>query len=67
MAFHLTIPTSPTVAEIQKMADKLQRSTARVVVVFAKEVNLLDLFSEVSISVEVLCGFLYIVTHFVVF
>uniref|UniRef100_A0AAX7SHZ3 G-protein coupled receptors family 3 profile domain-containing protein n=1 Tax=Astatotilapia calliptera TaxID=8154 RepID=A0AAX7SHZ3_ASTCA len=50
VAFHLTIPTSPTVAEIQKMADKLQRSTARVVVVFAKEVNLLDLFSEVSIS-----------------
>ncbi|XP_026048020.1 extracellular calcium-sensing receptor-like [Astatotilapia calliptera] len=48
VAFHLTIPTSPTVAEIQKMADKLQRSTARVVVVFAKEVNLLDLFSELT-------------------
>uniref|UniRef100_A0A668VL37 G-protein coupled receptors family 3 profile domain-containing protein n=1 Tax=Oreochromis aureus TaxID=47969 RepID=A0A668VL37_OREAU len=47
-AFHLTIPTSPTVAEIQKMADKLQRSTARVVVVFAKEVNLLDLFLELT-------------------
>nr|XP_004544086.2 extracellular calcium-sensing receptor-like [Maylandia zebra] len=48
VAFHLTIPTSPTVAEIQKMADKLQRSTARVVVVFAKDVNLLDLFSELT-------------------
>ncbi|KAL3991799.1 hypothetical protein ACER0C_011424 [Sarotherodon galilaeus] len=48
VAFHLTIPTSPTVAEIQKMADKLQRSTARVVVVFAKDVNLLDLFLELS-------------------
>ncbi|XP_039454166.1 extracellular calcium-sensing receptor-like isoform X1 [Oreochromis aureus] len=46
VAFHLTIPTSPTVAEIQKMADKLQRSTARVVVVFAKDVHLLDLFLE---------------------
>ncbi|XP_063348590.1 extracellular calcium-sensing receptor-like [Pelmatolapia mariae] len=48
VAFHLTIPTSPTVAEIQKMADKLQRSTARVVVAFAKDVNLLDLFLELT-------------------
>uniref|UniRef100_A0AAZ1Y3Z5 G-protein coupled receptors family 3 profile domain-containing protein n=1 Tax=Oreochromis aureus TaxID=47969 RepID=A0AAZ1Y3Z5_OREAU len=48
VAFHLTIPTSPTVAEIQKMADKLQRSTARVVVVFAKDVHLLDLFLELT-------------------
>ncbi|XP_030599485.1 extracellular calcium-sensing receptor-like [Archocentrus centrarchus] len=46
VAFHRTIPTSPTVAEIQEMADKLQSSTARVVVVFATEVELLDLFLE---------------------
>lgn len=51
LAFHLTIPKSPTAAEIQDMADKLQSSTAQVVVVFATEGQLLDLFSEVSISV----------------
>ncbi|XP_030600127.1 extracellular calcium-sensing receptor-like [Archocentrus centrarchus] len=48
VAFHLTIPTSPKVAEIQEMADKLQSSTARVVVIFAKEVDLLDLFLELA-------------------
>ncbi|XP_030599486.1 extracellular calcium-sensing receptor-like [Archocentrus centrarchus] len=46
VAFHLTIPTSPTVAEIQEMADKLQSSTAHVVVVFATEGQLLNLFLE---------------------
>ncbi|KAM9359520.1 extracellular calcium-sensing receptor-like [Symphorus nematophorus] len=48
LAFHLTIPKSPTVAEIQKMADILQSSTAQVVVVFASEVQLLDLFLELA-------------------
>ncbi|XP_063350165.1 extracellular calcium-sensing receptor-like [Pelmatolapia mariae] len=47
VAYHRTIPTSPTVAEIKEIADKLQSSTARVVVVFATEVELLDLFLEV--------------------
>lgn len=51
MAFHLTIPKSPTVAEIQEMADILQDSTANVVVVFAIEGQLFDLFLEVSISI----------------
>uniref|UniRef100_A0AAX7VYH5 G-protein coupled receptors family 3 profile domain-containing protein n=1 Tax=Astatotilapia calliptera TaxID=8154 RepID=A0AAX7VYH5_ASTCA len=37
VAYHRTIPTSPTVAEIKEIADKLQSSTARVVVVFATE------------------------------
>lgn len=48
MAFHVTIPKSPTVTEIRSMADKLQRSTARVVVVFATEGQLAELFSEVK-------------------
>ncbi|XP_039865435.1 extracellular calcium-sensing receptor-like, partial [Simochromis diagramma] len=48
VAFHLTIPTSPTMAEIQEMADKLESSTARVVVVFATEGKLLNLFSELA-------------------
>ncbi|XP_063350314.1 extracellular calcium-sensing receptor-like [Pelmatolapia mariae] len=47
VAYHCTIPTSPTVAEIKEIADKLQSSTARVVVVFAGAVELLDLFLEV--------------------
>ncbi|XP_043975244.1 extracellular calcium-sensing receptor [Gambusia affinis] len=46
VAFHLTIPKSPTAAEIQDMADMLQISTANVVVVFAVEGQLLDLFLE---------------------
>uniref|UniRef100_A0A3Q0S1S1 Olfactory receptor C family, u1 n=1 Tax=Amphilophus citrinellus TaxID=61819 RepID=A0A3Q0S1S1_AMPCI len=50
VAFHLTIQTSPNVAEIQEMADQLQSSTARVVIVFATEGQLHDLFSEVRIS-----------------
>ncbi|XP_014874222.1 olfactory receptor CU1 [Poecilia latipinna] len=48
VAFHLTIPKSPTAAEIQDMADMLQISTADVVVVFAAEGQLLDLFLELS-------------------
>uniref|UniRef100_A0A3Q1GTY8 Olfactory receptor C family, u1 n=1 Tax=Acanthochromis polyacanthus TaxID=80966 RepID=A0A3Q1GTY8_9TELE len=50
VAFHLTIPKSPTAEEIQDMADKLQSSTAHVVVVFATEGQLLDLLLEVSAS-----------------
>ncbi|XP_026048697.1 extracellular calcium-sensing receptor-like [Astatotilapia calliptera] len=48
VAFHLTIPTSPTMAEIQEMTDTLESSTARVVVVFATEGKLLNLFSELA-------------------
>ncbi|KAM9318700.1 extracellular calcium-sensing receptor-like [Pholidichthys leucotaenia] len=46
VAFHITIPKSPRVAEIQEIADKLQSLTAVVVVVFATEGQLLDLFLE---------------------
>lgn len=52
MAFHLTIPKSPTEAEIGEMANILQMSTAHVVVVFATEGQLFDLFIEVSLSVD---------------
>uniref|UniRef100_A0A3Q3GKD4 Extracellular calcium-sensing receptor-like n=1 Tax=Kryptolebias marmoratus TaxID=37003 RepID=A0A3Q3GKD4_KRYMA len=48
VAFHLTIPASPTATEIQEMANILQSSTARVVVVFSNEGQLLDLFSELA-------------------
>ncbi|KAM9359521.1 extracellular calcium-sensing receptor-like [Symphorus nematophorus] len=48
LAFHLTIPKSPTVAEIQEMADILQSSTAQVVVVFATEGQLLELLLELA-------------------
>ncbi|XP_039645091.1 extracellular calcium-sensing receptor [Perca fluviatilis] len=48
LAFHQTIPTSPTAAEIQEMVDTLQSSTARVMVVFATEGQLLDLFLELA-------------------
>uniref|UniRef100_A0A8C6KBI4 Olfactory receptor C family, u1 n=1 Tax=Nothobranchius furzeri TaxID=105023 RepID=A0A8C6KBI4_NOTFU len=46
VAFHLTIPKSPTVAEIREIATRLQSSTAQVVVAFASEGQLLDLFLE---------------------
>ncbi|XP_074535354.1 olfactory receptor CU1 [Halichoeres trimaculatus] len=46
LAFHLTIPKSPTEAEIQEMVERLQSSTAQVVVVFATEGQLVDLFVE---------------------
>lgn len=52
VAFHLTIPKSPTLAEIQEMADRVQRSAARVVVVFATEGQLLDLYFEVCVSAD---------------
>ncbi|XP_041658004.1 extracellular calcium-sensing receptor-like [Cheilinus undulatus] len=48
LSFHLNIPKSPTVAEIHELADKLQSSTARVVVVFATEGQLVDLFLELA-------------------
>lgn len=48
LAFQLTVPKSPTANEIQEMADKLQGSSARVVVVFASEGQLLELFLEVG-------------------
>uniref|UniRef100_A0A3Q3GH41 Olfactory receptor C family, u1 n=1 Tax=Labrus bergylta TaxID=56723 RepID=A0A3Q3GH41_9LABR len=50
LAFHLTIPKSPTAAEIQEFADTLQSSTTQVVVVFATEGQLVDLFLEVSLA-----------------
>uniref|UniRef100_A0A3Q3IIX8 G-protein coupled receptors family 3 profile domain-containing protein n=1 Tax=Monopterus albus TaxID=43700 RepID=A0A3Q3IIX8_MONAL len=49
VAFHATIPKSPTVAEIQEMADRLQSSPAKVVVAFATEGQLLDLFFELAL------------------
>ena len=48
LAYHLTIPQSPTFVEIGAMADTLQSSKAKVVVAFATEGQLLELFSEVS-------------------
>ncbi|XP_039987205.1 extracellular calcium-sensing receptor [Xiphias gladius] len=48
VAFHLTIPKSPNVADTQEMADRLQSSTAKVVVVFATEGQLLDLLLELA-------------------
>jgi len=48
VAYHLTIPRSPSLVEIGAMADALQSSTAKVVVAFATEGQLLELFSEVS-------------------
>lgn len=48
MAFHLTIPKSPTAAQIQEMVDRLQSSTAQVMVVFATEGQLLEFLLEVS-------------------
>ncbi|KAM4627568.1 olfactory receptor CU1 [Polymixia lowei] len=48
LAFHLTIPKSPTVAGIGDMADTLQSSKAKVVVAFATEGQLLGLLSELA-------------------
>uniref|UniRef100_A0AAQ4PW26 Olfactory receptor C family, u1 n=1 Tax=Gasterosteus aculeatus aculeatus TaxID=481459 RepID=A0AAQ4PW26_GASAC len=48
VAFHLTIPKTPTAAETQEMADRLQGSTAVVVVVFATEGQLMDLVLELA-------------------
>uniref|UniRef100_A0A3B4VPP4 Olfactory receptor C family, u1 n=1 Tax=Seriola dumerili TaxID=41447 RepID=A0A3B4VPP4_SERDU len=48
VAFHLTIPKSPTAAQVREMADRLQSSTAQVMVVFATEGQLLDLLLELA-------------------
>lgn len=55
LAFQLTMPKSPTAAEIQEMADRLQSSSAQVVVVFATEGQLLDLFLEVRALKRTIC------------
>lgn len=49
------MPKSPTAAEIQEMADRLQSSSAQVVVVFATEGQLLDLFLEVRALNRTIC------------
>uniref|UniRef100_A0A4W4FMS8 G-protein coupled receptors family 3 profile domain-containing protein n=3 Tax=Electrophorus TaxID=8004 RepID=A0A4W4FMS8_ELEEL len=48
VAFHCTIPKVPTLAQISAIADALEASTARVVVVFATEGQLMGLLSEVA-------------------
>ncbi|CAL8353059.1 unnamed protein product [Lota lota] len=48
LAYRLTIPQSPTLVEIGAMADTLQSSKAKVVVAFATEGQLLELFSELA-------------------
>ncbi|XP_068173047.1 extracellular calcium-sensing receptor-like [Antennarius striatus] len=50
LEFHLTIPQAPTAAEIQKMSNRLQSSTSKVVVVFASEVQLVDLLIEGTVG-----------------
>ena len=47
-AFHLSLPSSPSPAQLGALADALVSSTARVVVVFATEGQLLGLLSEVG-------------------
>uniref|UniRef100_A0A4W5MSE7 Olfactory receptor C family, u1 n=1 Tax=Hucho hucho TaxID=62062 RepID=A0A4W5MSE7_9TELE len=49
LAFHLTIPNSPTPAGLRAMADILQSSRARVVVAFATEGQLLEFLSELAV------------------
>lgn len=48
VAFHHTIPKVPNSAKINAIVDALEASTARVVVVFATEGELLELLSEVA-------------------
>ncbi|KAI4875128.1 hypothetical protein NFI96_025532, partial [Prochilodus magdalenae] len=48
VAFHRTLPKVPTEAQISAIADALEASTARVVVVFATEGQLLELLFEVA-------------------
>uniref|UniRef100_A0A8C7QI07 G-protein coupled receptors family 3 profile domain-containing protein n=1 Tax=Oncorhynchus mykiss TaxID=8022 RepID=A0A8C7QI07_ONCMY len=48
LAFHLTIPNSPSPAGLRAMADTLQSSRARVVVAFATEGQLLEFLSELA-------------------
>ncbi|XP_062329916.1 extracellular calcium-sensing receptor [Osmerus eperlanus] len=47
-AFHLSLPSSPSPAQVGALADALVSSTARVVVVFATEGQLLGLLSELA-------------------
>ncbi|XP_058243159.1 extracellular calcium-sensing receptor-like [Hemibagrus wyckioides] len=49
VAFHRTIPDSPTPKQISVIIDALVASMARVIVVFASEVQLLELLSEVAL------------------
>ncbi|KAB5574666.1 hypothetical protein PHYPO_G00211620 [Pangasianodon hypophthalmus] len=48
VAFHRTIPKVPTPKQISAITDALEASTARVIVVFATEGQLLELLSEVA-------------------
>uniref|UniRef100_A0A8C6KCF4 Olfactory receptor C family, u1 n=1 Tax=Nothobranchius furzeri TaxID=105023 RepID=A0A8C6KCF4_NOTFU len=48
--YRLTIPASPTTAEIQEITNRLKSSTTQVVVAFATEGQLLNLFLEVRLS-----------------
>ncbi|XP_056466724.1 extracellular calcium-sensing receptor [Gadus chalcogrammus] len=57
LAYHLTIPQSPTFVEIGAMADTLQSSKAKVVVAFATEGQLLELFSEFHLLLQGTLGF----------
>ncbi|XP_060733779.1 extracellular calcium-sensing receptor-like [Tachysurus vachellii] len=47
--FHRTIPEAPTPKQISSIIDALKASTARVIVIFASEVQLLELFSEMAL------------------
>ncbi|XP_066540698.1 extracellular calcium-sensing receptor-like [Hoplias malabaricus] len=48
VAFHHTIPKMPTPKQISAIADALEASTARVILVFATEGQLLKLLSEIA-------------------
>lgn len=48
LAFHQTIPKAPSVATINAIADVLETTTARVVIAFATEGQLLGLLTEVA-------------------
>lgn len=48
VAFHHTIPKVPTPKQISAIIDTMEASTARVIVAFATEGQLLDLLSEVA-------------------
>lgn len=48
LAFHQTIPKAATTAKIRAIADVLEATTARVVIAFATEGQLLDLLTEVA-------------------
>uniref|UniRef100_A0A6Q2YIX8 G-protein coupled receptors family 3 profile domain-containing protein n=1 Tax=Esox lucius TaxID=8010 RepID=A0A6Q2YIX8_ESOLU len=51
VAFHLTIPDSPSQAVLRAMADTLLSARARVVVAFSTEGQLLEFFCEVILNV----------------